>query len=34
VPIPIIYDENNDPILDTTLIQNIINILAAEGSDI
>ncbi len=33
VPIPIIYDENNQPILDPKLIKNIINILDQKGTD-
>ncbi|WP_036498588.1 isoleucine--tRNA ligase [[Mycoplasma] testudinis] len=31
IPIPIIYDENNDPIMDSQLIQNIINLLSKHG---
>lgn len=34
VPIPIIYDENDDPILDFNLNEHIINILSKEGTDI
>ncbi len=34
VPIPIIFDEYKKPILEFELIQNIINIIGKEGSDI
>ena len=33
VPIAIIYDENNEPILDEQLIDNIVKILTNEGCD-
>ncbi|MDE5599599.1 MAG: class I tRNA ligase family protein, partial [Ureaplasma sp.] len=33
VPLPIIYDENNNPILDLKLISNIIHILDKKGVD-
>ncbi len=34
VPIPIIFDEHKQPILEFELIQNIINIIAKEGTDV
>ncbi|GAA5414355.1 isoleucine--tRNA ligase [Ureaplasma ceti] len=34
VPIPMIFDENHEPIYDVELIQNIISILAENGTDV
>lgn len=34
VPIPIIYDDKNEPILESDLIKNIINILKNEGTNV
>jgi hypothetical protein len=33
VPIPFVLDSNNDAIFDTDLINNIIKIIAKEGTD-
>jgi isoleucyl-tRNA synthetase len=34
VPIPIIFDEYDEPIMDYELIKNIINILSKEGTNV
>jgi isoleucyl-tRNA synthetase len=34
VPIPIIFDENDEPLMDYELIQNIIDILKNESTNV